>query len=590
MKKIAITFLCIVLFTYAFGQIVDLGTTVQHADISVADIDMDSDIDIVLAGHDGSAKYTAVLINDGEGNFTAEETPFPEAVSHTTLAWTDMDGDGDPDLLESGWALANAFAGIYINDGSGSFTASDLELPQIAPGCGWADLNNDALLDILVMGNGDGVSAIFMNNGDGTYEESAFTGYNWIDPEPTLIDFDGDMDLDMFINAWDETNLTRFSRLFVNDGGDFTETDPDIYDKSYGSAEWGDIDADGDLDLLLNGDGHAATGEESSDIYRLYRNNEGTLTEFATFETYRQISVGDGSRIIDWDNDGDLDIILTGWSVNLERQATNIFLNTGTGTFNPHPTALNDIPGVSESSIEVADVDGDNKIDLLITGYCGDQGAPNTYNRNVNLIYMNNSETANTAPSAPTNLNVTVEESTGKVDFSWDAGSDEETPTASLNYNFYVMDNLGVYLISPNANISTGKSYVDAKGNAGLNTSWYLYLPEGTYTWGVQTIDGGRMESGFAEGDEFNVEPVSVNTENLGSIRIFPNPILNNKLIIESDQPLKEVRITDISGAELKRFIYPENEIILNIKPGFYIIKVVTETYESYTNKIIVQD
>jgi hypothetical protein len=192
---------------------------------------------------------------------------------------------------------------------------------------------------------------------------------NLIDADVSLVDFNNDGYIDMFISAWDDNGKSRFSAVYTNDGfGRFTMmAQPNLIRKGYGGSVWGDVDGDGFMDLLLNGDG-GADGEGSSDIFRLYRNSGGSLEAKATFNDYRQISVGDGARMVDWDNDGDLDIILTGWSGTKGRQATMLFVctNPATFTYTEHEMSNTAFPGVSESSIETADLNKDGKIDLLI--------------------------------------------------------------------------------------------------------------------------------------------------------------------------------------------------------------------------------
>ena len=67
-------------------------------------------------------------------------------------------------------------------------------------------------------------------------------------------------------------------KIFINNlfGGFTVSAQANIIQKGWGSATWFDVDADGNLDLLLNGDG-GADGEASSDVYRLYKNNNYRL-------------------------------------------------------------------------------------------------------------------------------------------------------------------------------------------------------------------------------------------------------------------------------------------------------------------------
>ncbi len=408
----------------------------------------------------------------------------------------DLNGDGQLDLLFCNNA-GDGIAGIGENDGQGRFLMTGQPAYPLATSVGWADLNNDGWLDYYMFGSGPGACHLYMNNGgDGTFVRSGqFEERDWLDPDVTVVDDDNDGDRDLFVTGWDVAAARRYSKIFRNDGkGIFTETDLNLIQKGFGSASWADVDHNGTLDLLLNGDGDAYGDGGSYDIYRLYINQgDGVFTRKQEFGNYRQISVGDGSRFADWDNDGDFDIILTGWSNTENRQATCLFLNDGTGTFSRSPES-DLIPGVSESSIEVADLNRDCRIDLLLTGYSGD------YGRQVALIYLNDTEHSNTRPEPPVNLQ--TEAGTDSVTFAWEQGSDPETPADALTYHFYLKDITNDrWIIHPGAETgpeNNGRRMVSGMGNACLNRTWMIRdLPEGKYAWSVQTVDAAYAGSAF---------------------------------------------------------------------------------------------
>jgi hypothetical protein len=478
----------------------NLNFPVQHADITSLDVDGDGDLDILVSGEDAGARKLQLFLNSGVGTFTAAPSPFTP-VTRTTFDFDDINGDGKFDMIESGFPAAGIFAGIYTSNGAGAFTASSITLPQLAPSSGFADLNNDGYQDIYVFGNkGDGKPKILFNNKIGGFTESAqFDAYNFVDPEVSEIDYDKDGDIDLFVNAGYEDGVaTRFSKMFINNNGTFTAQALGITPpKGNGSAVWADYDGDGYPDLLLNGDGYIGSGEDNDGVYRLFHNNAGAgFTGVTTFQNYRQNSTGDGGRFTDWDNDGDLDIVVTGW--NGSRQATDIFLNTA-GVFTANPTN-EQIPGVSESSIEVADIDGDTDLDILVTGYSGNafNGTGSAYNSNVSLIIVNPGTVINVRPASPTNLNVTGNSTS--VNFTWNAGTDLTTPANSLSYNLFLVNtSTGQHMYFPLADTSTGKLIVQRLGNVQLNKSWTVKgLPAGNYRWGVQAIDNSFMGSTFA--------------------------------------------------------------------------------------------
>ena len=192
------------------------------------------------------------------------------------------------------------------------------------------------------------------------------------------------------------------------------------------SAEWGDCDNDGDLDILLTGD----TG--SGDISRIYRNDEGSFTDVGA-----------------------------------------------------------DLPGVEYSSAVWGDYDNDGDLDILLTGLPG-----------VGYIYRNNIPVANTVPAVPSGLEALT--GTGEVWFSWDPGSDGVTPEAGLSYNLRIAS-VDDTINAPMAEFPGGYRLLPAFGNSCQTTGWHLEadLPDGVYGWSVQIIDHTFAGSPFATEGSF---------------------------------------------------------------------------------------
>ncbi len=484
---------------HAQFTVTNLNLAVQHPGVAVVDIDGDGDLDILISGENGNARAAQLYKNNGSGVFTAVASPFTPT-TRTTFSWGDINQDGKLDVLMAGFDVAGSpIDSVYTSNGTGTFTrATNIALPQTAPSTGFADLNNDGYPDIYVFGNKDyGHPKIFFNNKAGGFTESdQFNAFNFTDPVVTVIDYDNDGDLDLFVTAgFEDAANTRFSKMFVNNNGTFTVKDLGLIPKGNGSAAWGDYDGNGYPDLLLNGDGNLGSGEDDDGVYRLYKNVAGVFTAVATFKEYRQNHTGNGGRLIDWDNDGDLDVIVTGWTGS--RQATDIYLNNG-GTFTAFSGNAT-IPGVSENSIETADVDGDGDLDIVESGFSGNNfnGTGSAFNSNVSLIVTNPTVAKNTPPTRPTNLQVTG--SQASLSFSWTAATDATTPQNSLSYNMYLTDGTGKWFYDPLADTTTGKLALQKMGNVDLNKSWTLKnLPAGNYCAGVQAIDNSYAGSPFA--------------------------------------------------------------------------------------------
>jgi len=116
----------------AMGATTDLADQGQPAQLKVADLDLDGDLDLLLAGLSTASRDSALvaLINDGQGRFTARSdlVAEPEAASRGTIV-LDLDGDHDPDLLA--WS---GFGSLQALGGSGAEGQRWLQLRLRAPG------------------------------------------------------------------------------------------------------------------------------------------------------------------------------------------------------------------------------------------------------------------------------------------------------------------------------------------------------------------------------------------------------------------------------------------------------------------------
>jgi hypothetical protein len=141
---------------------------------------------------------------------------------------------------------------------------------------------------------------------------------------------------------------------------------------SWSSVIYGDLDNDGDLDLV-------AIGYGASYSSKVYVNNGTTLTENSTWQQ-NLTQVQEGSLALgDIDNDGDLDLALIGCSdgggggltCNTGGQTTKIYLNNGT-SFVESISWQQNLTQLSYSSLILGDIDNDGKLDLITTGRDGD--------------------------------------------------------------------------------------------------------------------------------------------------------------------------------------------------------------------------
>ena len=303
----------------------------------VGDVDGNGTPD-VLYGLDGQNR---LFLNDGVIGFTeATATHLPPVVVDTSaLLLFDADNDGDLDMVEGVSPGQNS---LYLNDGSGRFALS-VTFGTMATTASFAvgDVDGDMDLD-LVTGNFTDPDSLGFNNGNGTFTGASGLQFPRFLGRTTAMQFadvDGDLDLDLITN----------NRLLVNDGaGTFTDVTASQFPvNTFSTIEVSVADVDGDLDL------DALVGRDL-----LLNDGSGNFTQ----STPRVVA---GGRLLDVDNDGDVDIV----SSILFRfgSARTLLMNDGLGTFTDTSAAQMPFAARNGGSYVSLDVFGRGAPDLMFS-------------------------------------------------------------------------------------------------------------------------------------------------------------------------------------------------------------------------------
>jgi len=274
------------------------GVTGIYGEGGWGDYDGDGDPDLFVAGleeGDNVSSNSAQLYRNEEeaifrwGSPTRSERFLPEKLFDNNaearrLDWGDYNGDGLVDIV----VAARLGVKVFRNEGDGTF--KEIEVGDTFPDpCGvakWGDYDNDGDLDIAAAGRGDTgpVTKIFQNKGGGTFEAigANLTGvrrYSY--PALDWGDFDGDGTLDLVVSG--QTNDSGSRReyqtiIYRNEGGGtFASINAGVEGLVNASADWGDYDGDGDLDLLMTGNRQ----DPYEPVARLYRNEAPVAEETA---------------------------------------------------------------------------------------------------------------------------------------------------------------------------------------------------------------------------------------------------------------------------------------------------------------------
>ena len=341
------------------------------------DADNDGDQDIFVGGHPGLMR---LRLGDGRGHLTEVNTPFLIRDNDPTkeMITGDIDGDGDLDLITN----ANMGVRIFVNDGRGRFTdETQQRIPMIRFNLSaivLGDVDGDRDLDLVTSGDG-----LFLNDGKGVFKDasSQMPKDIYITRDIALGDVDGDGDADLVLAKQQAQN-----RLYVNDGKgnfkDVTAANMPV-DAAYTWAlDLGDVDKDGDLDLVL---GNLATSVPQAGNDWLYVNDGKGRFKLASANLPKHDEMTYDLALGDLDGDGDLDLVTaTGviWG-NVGRD--RLYTNDGKGRFSD--ASATGLPLMREhtNGLGLADVDGDGDLDLV---HCNSQDSVIPTNAQ-NVMFIN---------------------------------------------------------------------------------------------------------------------------------------------------------------------------------------------------------
>jgi hypothetical protein len=348
-----------------------IGTTfeaVHYSSIAFADIDGDNDQDVLITGENNSYQCISKLYsNDGNGVYSEIiGTPFV-GVSFGSVAFSDVDGDDDLDLLITGYNCTLSIAELYINDGAGNFSLMSgtpfdgVHKSSIA----FSDVDGDNDQDVLITGFTNGsqrIAKLYTNDGSGSFTLVTGTPFSGVwTSSIAFSDVDGDNDDDLLITGRNSSNQ-RISELYLNDGNGMFSLDisSSFEGVSTGSVAFSDIDGDNDNDLLITG--YTNLGQYITYLYRNDGFGSFNLVSGTPFDGVSQSSI----QFADIDNDNDQDVLISGLNYLSATARSQLYRNDGNGNFVlVAPLSLED---VYYSSISFTDIDGDNDQDLLITG------------------------------------------------------------------------------------------------------------------------------------------------------------------------------------------------------------------------------
>ena len=370
-------------------EIGDIVTTPSDSrSVNFADVNNDGWDDIFISNGLSGGQKDFLYLNDQNGNFTAQSgfQLVEDELPSVGASMADFDNDGDIDVYVTNWY--NKKNKLYENDGTGIFAAaanSTIQPLAFSETATWGDYNFDGLLDLFLT-NSDGTNktnALYENLGASAFEKTSMAPWSAIQNisrNANWVDYDNDGDPDLYIT----NEGTRKNELYRNEGsGNFTLIIQDIFiNRAYATmtSSWGDIDNDGDLDLFLGNSGYFA--ERPNALFRNLGNGEFAPIEEGAAATANGCNYG--STFGDVDNDGDLDLLVTSAFCDAQELQDQLYLNDGTGIFDQ----ASSLPGnqdVASYGTAMGDLNKDGFLDIVVAHCQNNSASPMP----ANAVYFN---------------------------------------------------------------------------------------------------------------------------------------------------------------------------------------------------------
>ena len=313
--------------------------------VYATDLDGDGDIDVLSASE--ADDTVAWYENQGGGTFSKAKVVTTNATSARSVYAQDVDGDGDPDILSSGDGDTLAW---YENRGRGSFS----EAQVIMVGSGGInsvygeDLDGDGDTDVLSTSRNDFVMW-HENQGGGAFSQVQTLSVTTRGARSVYAkDLDGDEDADVL-------SVSFYSNAVVwyeNQGGGTFSQEQVITTNAGGaqSVHAKDLDGDGDSDVV--------SASYVDNTIAWYENQgEGTFSQAKVITTDAQGAASVYAK--DLDGDGDSDVV----SASYDDNTVSWYENQGGGTFSQAQVLNSGAEGAT--SVYAKDLDGDGDTDVL---------------------------------------------------------------------------------------------------------------------------------------------------------------------------------------------------------------------------------
>jgi len=275
------------------------------------------------------------------------------------VAAGDFNGDGQQDMVVAD--MKENRVSVLLAKANGEFSpAHNYAVGPYPAAVAVADVNGDHKLDIVVAGGAqnNGKVTVLLGNGDGTFQPEVRYDVPAQAFSLAVGDFNGDGTPDLAVGYGFSGN-SGIAVLLNQGNGTFGP--PKTSDSGMGPQDLkaGDFNNDGKLDLVLM----------SGQPYLVLGNGDGSFQQPVPINVNDLF--GDALAVGDFNGDGKLDIVAAGTN-SFAAGTVEVILGNGDGTF--QPAVVYPAGGLGSTSVKVADLNGDGKLDFAVANESDDVG------------------------------------------------------------------------------------------------------------------------------------------------------------------------------------------------------------------------
>lgn len=512
-------------------------------------------------------------------------TPYTFGGSANICCVTDMNHDHLDDIVTVTATTVSVFT--QRADGSGFDPATiTLSTPVSTPDWSIAagDYDRNGYTD-LALGNASRLTVLKATDDGSNFTVLAYP-QNIFTQRTNFVDINNDGNLDL----WACHDVAQ-SHAYRNDGNGNLNFDislmPTLAVGGNYASMWNDYNNDCLIDMYLAKCRGGAPVGDAQRINLLYKNNgDGTFTEVGAAAGVNDGAQSWSTAIEDFDNDGDLDYLLS----NISDQ-NRLYRNNGDGTFTDIYSSTGIDPQIGSWEIQAADFNNDGFVDILW--------------QNAKELYLNNGNMTFTGYDLPF--------SEGGIG---DLNNDGFLDIQMGNKVYYNSGNPNKWLKVQLQGVQSNNSGIGARVE--IYGSWgkqireirsgqgFSHMSTLNAHFGIGTASGinrvvVRWPSGIVD-EVLNVFsnqaltitegafPLATQQANQGVIHLAPNPV-QEKLVVQATLPsvqLDQYRLYDLSGRLIQQAAFTTQEIdVKSLTNGTYFIRVMDVEGLSYTQKFI---